>query len=227
MRAILALIMLLALAWLAPDIGQANPASSAPKVHFIVDASGSMRAHEDETERKINARSLLTPAGYRKQIRFFGGKVASGNEVPGCRTDVVIEPPKSIDSGTWAFTLYGGPASKTSIGGALEIALRQASDDDIIVLVTDGAEECGSDFSTIRTTFPSVEIEVIQVGENPNTALNLLEIPPREIVQTQSLPTPLPIKIVSDAPQPDERPGFYLFVEKWTWLLGLLSIYLL
>lgn len=198
-------------------------------VFFLVDASGTMASaqRQSEAESKLTAAFELLDRGTQVSVTFFGGTLDESGDSVTCDDPIEVSRPKPKEDGVPLFPRLGGDDGKTSIGNALLAALRHGEIEAKITLITDGIEECNSDFLSIRTEFPNATIDVVQVGDRPNSALNLLELKPDQFSSIQSLPVPLPIEIIGEEPKPDDRPGLVIFFEKWLWLLTFILVYIL
>lgn len=225
MRPILLFCTLLSLVGLGWTQTTLTGPDSEVGVYFLVDASGTMEPAQQEAETKLEAAFELLESGTKVSVTFFGGKLTNLDAPTTCDDAVVIAEAKRKEDGIPDFPDLGSWRGETSIGKALHAALKHGRADANIVVITDGVEECNSDFVSIRKQFPRAKIDLVQVGNRPNTALNLLEILPQDVVRKQSLPIPLPVQIVEAAPEPPKkRPGYLLFLEKWCWLLGFFVI---
>lgn len=207
---------------------QVASARSNPEVdvYILVDASGSMKSglRKPEAESKLAAAFELFDRDAQVSVTFFGGALEESGVSATCDDTIVAKDPKPKGDGVPSFPQLGGGDGETSLGNALLAALQHGGADANIILITDGVEECDSDFVGIRREYPMANISVHQVGDSPNTALNLLEVQSRHLVLAPSLPNPLPIQIHETKPKPSTRPGGYLFLEKWLWLMGFLVI---
>jgi hypothetical protein len=217
MRALL--IVLLLMVNIAPVDSQtlepapplAWPAESTPPppdniTYFLVDASGSMKEEVEEASKKLAAKVTLLDAGSWKSVTFFGGKSPSSDHPVGCDDEITVSMATSPETSVPTFPTLGGYDDKTAIGKGLEAVLLAGGKKASVVLITDGAEECDTDFSSIRMRYPYAEIKVLQVGKTPNAALGLLEIKPRVgqssvPVSGSPLPIPLPISLVPSPPE--------------------------
>jgi hypothetical protein len=176
-------------------------AQSKP-IYFVVDASRSMMG-DNQAEATTLLReeaSYLRRRGQPISIAFFGSK-SNNPDADSCKEDIVsnsVSPEAPLPD----FPELGDPEDKTAIGRALESVLGSTKGQAHVVLITDGAEECGAKFAEIRKQYPDAEIEVLQVGKTPNTALQLLENKPPKANSASSTQTP-PITVVL-APTPPE-----------------------
>lgn len=152
-------------------------AFAQPKpTYFLVDVSGSMKdGHRKEAEEllKREVSSLVS-------ITYFGGKPTSAERPGACGEGTSVSPPAPPGAILPPLPELGGGDGSTGIGTALRAALAAAHEDATIVLITDGKEECLADFKTIRSEYPKATIKVLQVGSNPNTPLQLLELKPHQ-----------------------------------------------
>ncbi|WP_291075526.1 vWA domain-containing protein [Hyphomonas sp.] len=192
---------------------------SQPVVYFLVDASGSMKDEIPDAVRILNARSALLDARSQKSITFFGGKPDELDRAVRCDDPVEVQGPFPSTETTPQFPALGGSDDKTSIGQGLAAVLELAGPNGIVVLITDGSEECNSDFLAIRREYPKARIEVYQVGANPNAALRLLEVRPESEAITQAVladQLPLPVSILPGDPNPEAN-----WVARLSWILIL------
>lgn len=227
MRVILFIAILFSLTGLGWP--QTIHADSNPNVdvYILIDASGTMKSAEQKAISRLEAAFELLDPKTLVSVTFFGGKLEDSGGSSTCDDTVFISASNPKEDGIPRFPNLGGREGETSIGNAILAALRHGGDEARIVVITDGIEECSSDFVGIRTEFPMASIDIIQVGDRQNTALDLLEIQPRRTLQTQSLPVPFPVQIVGQEIKPDERHSLIIFFEKWLWLFAFVAIYIL
>ncbi|MHA7901288.1 MAG: hypothetical protein ACX94B_15605 [Henriciella sp.] len=177
---------------------------------------------EDEVERAVeilDARTELIDDGHRKSITFFGGRPLSDEEIVGCDYPVTISDDLSPRSPNPEYPQLGSSTDKTSIGQALEAVMVENPNPAAIVLITDGTEECNSDFLSFRTRHPHVNIEVYQLGDNPNAALQLLEIIPISQPTGQAILAPQnPISVALIPTEEIQEAGW---LARMIWMLVL------
>lgn len=212
--------------WAGFSWSQANQSDPPDPVdvYILVDASGTMRDHQPKALKKAEAVFQLLDPGNRVSVTYFGAKRLDSDQPVTCADEVTLGEPTFARDGVPSFPEPGGLNGRTSIGNALAAAFRHGGPNAKLVLITDGIEECGSDFVRLRRQFSDATIDVVQVGASQNTALNLLEIQPQDAQRSLSVPVPLPIEVVVDNPSPDERDGIYLFFEKWFWFIGFVLL---
>ena len=117
-----------------------------PVTHFLIDASGSMKEEIPRAKQVIAARSELLGSSDWKAFTYFGGKSEFNDHPVGCQDEVVVSSPVPRDADNLDFPRLGGSQDKTSIGQGLIAVLENLSANSSIVLITDGSEECNSDF---------------------------------------------------------------------------------
>lgn len=216
-----------------------SPAYAAPPpaemTYYVVDVSGSMRPR-DGSDPLLEARAILESEigamtkGQWAAVAFFGLS-SDGSKVgePCSMTELsalyAFQGVESIPN----FPPLGGSEINTSIGAALESILSQASDTAKVVLITDGGEECDSDFVSLRANHPYVTFDVRQVSDDPNPALDQLEtllsappdLPKVEPPEVQLVELASPVHIAATANDAWVSAGPY---ERKLWLLGLLAL---
>lgn len=192
-------------------------------VYFVVDASGSMKAN-NQSDAEALLRELSLPDDRPISITYFGAKPSeAGADL--CTEH--LEPPKATLRGADFnphLPTLGGDGDKTAIGNALESVLRSRDGQGKFVLITDGLEECRTDYLGIRNRYPDAEINVRQVGRSPNAALELLEVAPRtnQPSAVAALPLPTPLPVVIHAPR-DEEASWQLRAW-WIALIGISAL---
>jgi hypothetical protein len=221
MRAILVFLLIFAVGLTSQSEVPANGSTPKTDVYFLVDASGTMQDEKAEATQKLNAMITLLEPAATVSMTYFGRPQARNSDPVTCADDVPIELPALAELTELEFPALGRTTDKTSIGKALYAALNKGGADAYVVLITDGVEECNSDFVSIRRQFPNATIDVVQVGDRPNSALDLLEIKPTDVLPAQSLPIPFPVQIYETQSEPITRVGF---LEKWLWLIGFIGI---
>lgn len=167
-------IIVAVLAIAAPTAFAQENATPTKPTYILVDASGSMKGDnlkEAEAFLKREVSSLVS-------ITYFGGKADKAGPPRACGESMVASPEAPPGAILPPIPELGGNGEKTAIGDALKSAL-SVDDQAIIVLITDGDEECLADFKAIRAEYPEAKIKVLQVGSTPNTALELLELKPQ------------------------------------------------
>ena len=191
-----------------------------PVTYFLIDASGSMKEEVPRAKEILAARMALLADQNRKSITYFGGKSPLTDQPIRCEDKVLVSDAVPRDAAIPDFPTLGDKEDKTSIGQGLTAVLEQTAGNSLIVLLTDGSEECNSDFLAIRHRFPKAQIEVYQVGGNPNSALRLLEIQPITENSSQAiLAEPLPISLELVPAEPPVEVGW---LARLIWILVLL-----
>lgn len=189
-------------------------------VYFLIDASGSMKGHLGEVEKKLDAKIILLDNGWMKSVTYFGFRSKSKDVPVRCEDEVELSGATDQSLDVPPFPKLGGIQDKTSIGKALDSVLEIADREDRVVLITDGVDECSSGFLKIRSRYPKVEIEVIPVGNNPNTALNLLELAPINPFPNSEINYPFPVSVSFEEKGSDwEEADFF---TKWFWFFGVI-----
>ena len=171
-------------------IALAEQSENQKTVLFLVDASGTMQNHLPEAVKKIKAKAALLPKDAAKEIVFFDDALSFTEASKGCISDRTLQAPVRLNEEEVKFPALGGDGTITSIGAAIENSLQTMQPPQHIVLITDGRDECDSDFLAIRKRHPGAQVEVEQVGLEPNTALELLEISPLSLVVHQPITSP-------------------------------------
>lgn len=164
MRILFALVLTSCLCQIAPAEPPPRSERATTNHYLLVDASGSMKDAIGDAQRKLGAVvELLNPADHMS-VSFFGQRPTTRDSALGCDHEVSVADLTPVKSEIPDFPELGGPNDKTSIGKALEAALIEGGEDAHVVLITDGIEECESNFVEIRLRFPQAKIRVLQVG---------------------------------------------------------------
>lgn len=164
--------------------------ASAPEeaaiTYFVVDVSGSVSRFGSDNDDPLQlVKSILAeefnslPDESWKSVTFFGRNPESYELYEGCDEPIILGPDLRPEVGVPAFPRQGSHKQSTAIGKALEVVLRNAKRNSSIVLISDGQEECGSDFVAIRKEFPNASIRVIELPLGASSPLQLLEIQPK------------------------------------------------
>lgn len=130
----------------------AETASAQTNVLFIVDSSGSMRAKVEgkETRMSVAKRALsLALKDMPKEARL-GMMLYGHRRAKDCKDIELVSPIASEDAAALADRVEAlQPRGETPIAAALELAARSFAafkgQNNMIILVTDGIEECGGD----------------------------------------------------------------------------------
>ena len=172
----------------------------------------------------LSAKQKLLRSDAQISVSFFGQRPENPDEIVDCEAPVPISDLEPISDELFSFPELGRDQDTTAIGQALLAALNAAGEHGHVVLITDGNDECASDFQSIRRNYPSARIEIYQVGDDPNTALELLELTNFSIVSSNSLEIPNPVVIDFK----DEKSEWETAepLARWNWLIGI-SILLL
>lgn len=151
----------------------ATPYDTIP-VYFLVDASGSMLG-QNMTDAQLLLSALSLPQDQPISVTYFGGKPANlGADL--CFEALDVPPPtRRGENFLPQPPELGGRDDKTAITNALNTILGKVVGPAKFVLITDGNEDCDSNFGDVRKRFPNAEIEVRQVGKSPNAELQELE----------------------------------------------------
>ncbi len=122
------------------------------KVHFILDASGSMKAATDEGRQRINvARTVFwdllkqLPEEVPVGLRVYGHNLPSKPKAASCKdTELILQPMTEGRDGLKKFVGLVTPRGQTPIGLSLlgAAADLQAAEKNLIILLTDGEETC-------------------------------------------------------------------------------------
>jgi hypothetical protein len=198
---------------------QQPPSSNQPTspIYFVVDASGSMKG-DNQKEAEDLLRGLSLPSNQLVSVTYFGGKPnAQGADL--CVEEIAPPTPelRGVDFSP-KFPELGGSEDKTAIANAMDSVLRAVGDNAKLILITDGIEECDTNFGAIRTRYPDAQIQVRQVGKNPNRALQLLEINPRVAEPSASAAPTASSPPTTFGKQTDSD----LFrLENWLWLITI------
>lgn len=184
--------------WTEPDArAQATATTATPPkpIYFVVDASGSMQGQNRE-DAELLMRALSLPSDQPVSVVFFGSKPATPDTNLCFEAFDVAKPiPRGKDFPP-ALPDLGGKDDQTAITNAIDQVLGKIDGPAKLIVITDGQESCNKNFSEIRARHPNagdVEIEVRQVGNNPNAELQKLqERPPPKPANT---PIPSPNKV--------------------------------
>lgn len=184
--------------WTALDAGaQAPPTTVTPPnpIYFVVDASGSMQGQNRE-EAELLLRALSLPHDQPVSVVFFGSKPATPDTNLCFEAFDVAKPIQRGQDFSPKLPDLGGKDDQTAITNAIDQVLGKIDGPAKLIVITDGEERCNKNFSEIRARHPDaedIEIDVRQVGNNPNAELQKLqERPPPKPAIT---PSPAPGKI--------------------------------
>ena len=216
MRTILAVVLTSCICHIARAEPPPPPEGGTANHYLLIDASGSMKDAIGDVQRKLEAVVELLDETDQMSISFFGQKPSKIDHSVGCNDELPVADLIPVDSQIPDFPELGGPNDRTSIGKALEAALSTGGDGANVVLITDGIEECNSDFVEIRQRFPNATIRVLQVGNSQNTALQLLELAPKPSIPLVTVPVPLPVSVLGPTPTPEAN-----WLTKVAWILVL------
>ena len=135
----------------------AGPALADTRVQIILDMSGSMAGragdeHKASAARKAVATSLKSmPDETPVALRLYGHRVPKDQKAEACRDSELVIPFQPIDRQAIMNALEAAqPLGQTPIEFSLHEAAEdfgppEASDDAVIILVSDGIETCGGD----------------------------------------------------------------------------------
>jgi Ca-activated chloride channel family protein len=144
-----------------------------PAVMLVVDGSGSMdepagdgRTRMEAAEDAINAAMAAVPDGTQVGLRVFGGERRGEESCADTRLEV---PVGAVDRPAINAALDGlEPRGRTPLADSIEAAAAELPDDipGMIIVVTDGEENCGGDPCEIagQVTQAGVELRVDVVG---------------------------------------------------------------
>lgn len=184
-------------------------------IHFLVDASGSMKGNNQiDAMDQLRGRLASITRGDPISVTYFGVGPPGSAELDLCAEPIAITSSQPRGTLLAPFPELGGPNDKTAIGSALASVLATDATAHII-LITDGVEECDYDFVTLRDQYAKAEIEVIQVGTMPNRALDLLELKPSAQEPKSAPASPLPPEPAVVTPAPIEQPETPVVVDAW------------
>lgn len=219
MKSALIILLCFVLAFGAYPQSETEESSHKRSVYFLIDASGTMRDWRDDAIATLNAKKTLLPPDTQTSVSFFGQEPLSPEEVVDCDDVIQISPLGPRTNATTSFPKLGRDQDTTAIGQALLAALLAGGDDAHVVLITDGNDECASDFVAIRRMNPRAKIDVYQVGGDPNTALELLELSSLSIMASNTVEMPNPV--IVDFPKTDSEWETAEPLARWNWLIGI------
>ncbi len=222
----LILIIMLCSLWGFGAYPQSGTEQSSPtkSTFFLVDASGTMKEWRDDALSMLNARKTLLHPQTQISVSFFGQLPEFQNEVVDCDDPVKVTDLGPNSNEITFFPQVGRDEDTTAIGQALLAALGAAGEYAHVVLITDGNDECASDFASIRRMYPNANIEVYQVGNEPNTALELLELSSFPIASSSTVELPSPVIIDFSDKESEWETAEPL--ARWNWLIGILILML-
>lgn len=216
MRTILAVVLTSCMCHIAHAEPPLPPEGATANHYLLIDASGSMKDAIGDARRKLEAVVELLDETDQMSISFFGQKPSTFAGSVGCNDELPVAGLIPVASQIPDFPELGGPNDRTSIGKALEAALRTGGEGTNIVLITDGIEECNSNFLQIRQRYPNANIRVLQVGSSQNTALQLLELAPKSSIPVVTVPVPLLVSVLGPTPTPEAN-----WLPRVAWILVL------
>lgn len=150
-------------------------------IYFVVDASGSM-AGENKRDAEDLLAGLSLPRDQLVSVTFFGSRPAvAGIDLCNEVLDIPVPSRRGSDFPP-SFPELGTQVDETAIRNALDNVLASINGPAKVILITDGKEDCNTDFLAIRTRYPDADILVRQVGGEPDAVLQELE----------SVPAPVP-----------------------------------
>lgn len=142
-------------------------AAAQTNVLFIVDASGSMRAKVEgkETRMSIAKRALSLALKDMPNEARLGMMVYGHRRAKDCKDIELVAPIASEDANALAARVQElQPKGETPIAASLELAARSFAafkgHNNVIVLVTDGIEECGGDPCAVARSIKSAGLNL-------------------------------------------------------------------
>lgn len=207
---------------LASATASAQPPSTEPlpppvnTTYFIVDASGSMKGdNQKDAMDLLRGMTASLPRGQPISVTYFGEKSDDPDHSDLCLEDIVPSKAIARESELPKFPEFGG--GKTAIGNAIESILKEGVGSPVkLVVITDGAEECGADFAAIRQRYPDAEIKVLQVGLMPNSALQQMEIKlPQAEIMSPAPEIPTPAETSTSLPQAQQKADDDGAIDHW------------
>ena len=156
------------------SVGNPPSALAPPKIELILDGSGSMRTTvADGRTRMQVAREVLKntvlqiPPDVEVALRVFGHRIAEG--APGdCEDSQLLAPHTRNQADTLSRMIDGiRPLGTTLIAHSLRQAIDTLGDDEdgLVVLVTDGEEECNDDLAAavahLREINPRFHLNIV------------------------------------------------------------------
>lgn len=205
-------------------LGEVREAFAQSKpIYFVVDASGSMQG-QNKADAELLLRALSLPRDQPISITYFGRKpITPGTNLcfeeldppePTPRPDVF--EPKLGD--------LGGRDDQTAITNAIDRVLENIDGPAKLIVVTDGQEGCNKHFGEILDRHPNAEIEIRQVGDNPNADLQQLQTEPRASLSSDNTSAVRAAPLLNVKIQMENQPGALDwddqgFGERWLWFL--------
>ena len=156
------------------SLGDPPSGLAPPRVELILDGSGSMRTKvADGRTRMQVAREVLKntvlqiPPDVKVALRVFGHRIAEG--APGDCEDSELLAPHAPDQADTLSRMIDGirPLGTTLIAHSLRQAIDTLGDDEdgLVVLVTDGEEECNDDLTAavdrLRQVNPRFHLNIV------------------------------------------------------------------
>jgi hypothetical protein len=134
-----------------------GPALADTRVQIILDMSGSMAGSAGDEQKASAARKAVAtslesmPDGTEVALRLYGHRVPKDQKAEACRDSELLIPFQPVDRQAILSALEGAqPLGQTPIEFSLHEAAEdfgppEASEDAVIILVSDGVETCGGD----------------------------------------------------------------------------------
>lgn len=229
MRVLTIFILACVISQLGPFRAPSQAAPEQDKTYFLVDASLSVVEELDESKTTLKVALQTLEHDQSGMIVFFGHD--SGREVSfSCADDVQLTDPVLGAPGSTQYPKLGKPDDRTSIGKAIQALLQEIDERSKVTLITDGAEECDSDFQAIRREHPTIEFAVFQIGSKPNSALDVLELRSEsEVYKTGLLRPSVTIQgpFITIEGGDTAKSRFWkdaIWLEKYLWLLCYIGL---
>jgi len=168
-------------------------------------------------------RALSLPSAQSVSVVFFGSKPATPDTNLCFEAFDVAKPIPRGEDFPPAFPDLGGKDDQTAITNAIDQVLGKMDGPAKLIVITDGQESCNKNFSEIRARHPNaedVEIEVRQVGNNPNAELQKLQERPLPKPAITPIPSPNKVEVhVALDPDPTNAWDQAHWPERYFWLL--------
>ncbi len=142
-----------------PDLGPAPPAKSRKNLLIILDLSGSMNEALGKSTRIATARQVLhnvvskVPDDFNVGLRVYGDRYGSKQKET-CTDSHLVQPVQKLDRPTLLKQIDAAkPRGETPLVYAVLQALGdlKTAGGGSVVLITDGEESCGGDFTAAAT----------------------------------------------------------------------------
>lgn len=157
-----------------PSFGQSNSVQQAKNILLILDTSSSMNEHFRPGQTKMDKATKLVfdllkviPADRAVGLRVFGQGI-SESEISNCTSTTLLKPISLKRNFTSLESLKKlAPSGLSPLKYTLQLAIEKDFSDltgtALIILVTNGTETCGGQFSELATLANTRKIRVVPV----------------------------------------------------------------